>query len=119
MKVGYVLKMFPRLSETFVLNEILELEHQGLDVEIFSLNPPCDSRFHGLLARLKAPVNYLPRADSSQMWRALQSGRRHADIDPRLAGSAFLRSLDSKDQAASRFFFQAMHVASVVKERRI
>ena len=25
LKVGYILKMFPRLSETFILNEILEL----------------------------------------------------------------------------------------------
>ena len=31
-RIGYVLKRFPRLSETFVLNEILELERQGVDV---------------------------------------------------------------------------------------
>ena len=28
--IGYVIKMFPRLSETFILNEVLELELQGV-----------------------------------------------------------------------------------------
>ena len=30
LRVGYVLKKFPRISETFILNEILELERQGV-----------------------------------------------------------------------------------------
>ena len=32
MRIGYVLKMYPRFSETFILNEVLELERQGLVV---------------------------------------------------------------------------------------
>jgi hypothetical protein len=66
-RVAYVLKVFPRLSETFILNEILELERQGIAVEIFSLNPPRDPRFHAELAELGAHVTYLPRADSTDM----------------------------------------------------
>lgn len=59
-RIAYVLKRFPRLSETFVLNELLELERQGVEVEIFSLlKPPPEGR-HALLAELKAPVHYLP-----------------------------------------------------------
>jgi len=34
MKVGYVVKMYPRFSETFILNEILELEKLGADIRI-------------------------------------------------------------------------------------
>lgn len=34
-RVGYVLKMYPRFSETFVVNEILALERQGLALDIF------------------------------------------------------------------------------------
>jgi len=37
MKVGYILGQFPKLSETFILNEILELIRRGHDVYIFSL----------------------------------------------------------------------------------
>ena len=40
MHLGYVLKKFPRASETFVLNEILAQQRQGADVTVFSLNKP-------------------------------------------------------------------------------
>ena len=36
-KIGYVLKRFPRLSETFILNELLELERLGSPIQIYSL----------------------------------------------------------------------------------
>lgn len=58
--VGYVLRRFPVLSETFVLNEILELEAQGFSVHIFSLEKPKDPCFHQNLSRLKAQITYLP-----------------------------------------------------------
>src|SRR5229473_6161142 len=55
-RVGYVAKVFPRLSETFVLNEIHELERQGIDVRIFSLHAPPAAVPHRLLSDLHAPV---------------------------------------------------------------
>ena len=51
MKIGYVIKMFPRISETFILNEILELERQGIEIVIFSLKKPNEGRFHQQLAQ--------------------------------------------------------------------
>lgn len=60
MRVGYVLKMYPRFSETFIVNEVLAHEAAGLDLEILSLRFPTDGRFHEALARVRAPVTYLP-----------------------------------------------------------
>ena len=60
LRVGYVLKMFPRLSETFILNELLELERQGATPSVFSLMHPRDGRFHGRLAELKLRAEYFP-----------------------------------------------------------
>jgi glycosyltransferase involved in cell wall biosynthesis len=60
MRVGYVLKMYPRFSETFILNEILAHQSAGLDLEIFSLRLPNDGRFHEALADVVAPVTYIP-----------------------------------------------------------
>lgn len=72
-RIGYVLKMFPRFSETFIVSEILALEEQGADLEIFSLRTPNDGRFHADLARVQAPVHYLQpgtlRAES--LWSAV------------------------------------------------
>jgi colanic acid/amylovoran biosynthesis glycosyltransferase len=59
-RVAYVLKQFPKFRETFVLNEILELERQGVYVEIFSLQRPWYEPRHALLSKLKAPIAYLP-----------------------------------------------------------
>src|SRR5512138_92278 len=73
MNVGYVLKMYPRFSETFVLNEILELERQGVQVRIFSLVKPDDGRFHARLSQVRAKVTYLPeypRHQFGQVWPA-------------------------------------------------
>lgn len=46
MKIGYVLKIFPKISEKFVTNEILELIKMGHDVHIFSIYHP-NKRFIG------------------------------------------------------------------------
>lgn len=58
--IGLVLETFPTLSETFIFNEILELERQGLDVHIFSLRRPSAPLNHSDMARVKAQVTYLP-----------------------------------------------------------
>jgi glycosyltransferase involved in cell wall biosynthesis len=78
--VGYVLRKFPVLSETFVLNEILALEERGIPVHIFALAPPRDPRFHEGVSRLKAEISYVP---GLQDWRALiRHARRQAQRSP-------------------------------------
>lgn len=59
LKIGYVLKRFPNLSQTFILNEILELERQGLQVEIISLSFPRNEPVHHAFKNLKARITYL------------------------------------------------------------
>jgi glycosyltransferase involved in cell wall biosynthesis len=60
MKIGYVLKMFPRLSETFILNEMLELERQGVEISVFSLREPNEELVHPAVRDLQASVHYVP-----------------------------------------------------------
>ena len=59
-RVGYIIKMFPRLSETFILNEVLELEQQGLALKIFSLKRPVDAVFHAQTRSVRSAISYLP-----------------------------------------------------------
>ncbi|GAA3279736.1 glycosyltransferase [Nesterenkonia halobia] len=80
--VGYVVKMYPRFSETFVVSEILAREAAGERVVIFSLRPSTDARFHPELARVEAPVIQLPRATSAgRLWEHLGA----AAEDPAIA----------------------------------
>jgi len=59
-RIGYLLKVFPRLSETFILNEVLELERQGVDLRIYSMNEPREPVTHRLFQRVRTGVDYLP-----------------------------------------------------------
>jgi glycosyltransferase involved in cell wall biosynthesis len=59
LRIGYVLKRFPHLSQTFILNEILELERQGVQVYILSLRSPRGEPTHGYLKNLRAQITYL------------------------------------------------------------
>jgi colanic acid/amylovoran biosynthesis glycosyltransferase len=58
--LGYVLKRFPRISETFVASELIELGRQGEQVTIFALSRPDEPFMHAFLYELKARVVYLP-----------------------------------------------------------
>ena len=70
-KVAYLLKTFPRLSETFVLNEILGLESLGMPLTIFSLRWPAAEPQHPAFSKLKSPVNYVPSLNWKFWPRAL------------------------------------------------
>jgi glycosyltransferase involved in cell wall biosynthesis len=59
-KIAYVVKRYPRYSETFIVNEILAHEAAGLSLEIFSLLPPVDTHFQDAISLVRAPVRYLP-----------------------------------------------------------
>jgi glycosyltransferase involved in cell wall biosynthesis len=58
--IVFVLKGYPRLSETFIANEIASLERRGMDIAIVSLRHPTDRLRHPVHAEIRAPVLYLP-----------------------------------------------------------
>lgn len=59
-KIAYLIKCFPRLSETFILHEVLELERQGLRLCIFSLLKPAGN-VNQAAREVGARVTYFPR----------------------------------------------------------
>ena len=59
-RVAFVVKGYPRLSETFIAQEILALEQRGLDILIVSLRHPTDRVSHPVHDQIRAPVLYLP-----------------------------------------------------------
>ena len=58
--VAVVVKGYPRLSETFIAQEILALEARGVPLEIWSLRRPTDRAVHPMHKRIRACVTYLP-----------------------------------------------------------
>ena len=78
-RVAFVLKGYPRLSETFIAQEILALEQKGLDIQIVSLRHPTDRARHPVHAQIAAPVLYLPeylKDEPRRVWAAWRRARR-------------------------------------------
>jgi colanic acid/amylovoran biosynthesis glycosyltransferase len=75
LRVGYVMKVYPRFSETFIVNEILAHEAAGLDVHLFSLRLPQETHFQDVLARVRAGVTYLGEGalKAEEFWRSLRA----------------------------------------------
>jgi len=64
--VAVVLKGYPRLSETFIAQELRALETRGLRLRLYSLRLPTDASVHPIHGEIRAPVVYLPE----YLWRA-------------------------------------------------
>ena len=100
--VAVVVKGYPRLSETFIAQEILALERLGLPLLIVSLRRPADGRVHELHRAIRAPVLHLPEYLRDSPGRVL-AGLTGQLTNPRLARTllAWLRDL-RRDPTANR-----------------
>jgi len=104
--VALVLKGYPRLSETFIAQEIAGLERAGLAARIYSMRRPTDARRHPVHDEIAAPVTYLPEYLYREPLRVLR-GWRKARLLPgyRHARARFLADLvrDMTPNRARRF----------------
>ncbi|NOZ39400.1 MAG: glycosyltransferase family 4 protein [Planctomycetes bacterium] len=112
-KVGYVLKRYPRFSETFVVNEILAHEAAGLAIEVFALRPNTDTHFQHAIADVRAPINHL-------RYGGIKAETLWCEID------AFAREFPEKSNLLSDAtgypaveVFQALLLARKIRERGI
>ncbi len=113
-RVAFVLKGYPRLSETFIAQEIRALEQRGLDILIVSLRHPTDPATHPVHQQIKAPVLYLPeylKDEPRRVWRGWRRARRMAGYGA--ARRAWLRDL-LRDPTPNRIrrFGQAVVLAA-------
>ena len=76
--LAIVLKGYPRLSETFIAQEVRALELRGFQLCIFSLRHPYDPASHPIHGEIKAEVHYLPEYLHQQPWRVLSATPRRA-----------------------------------------
>lgn len=101
-RVAVVLKGYPRLSETFIAQELLALERRGIPLEIWSLRRPTDRARHPMHAAIRAPVSYLPEYLHDAPLRVLR-GLASAALRPGFATLLRLFAGDLlRDPTASR-----------------
>ncbi|MEM9625389.1 MAG: glycosyltransferase family 4 protein [Pseudomonadota bacterium] len=92
-EIALVLKGYPRLSETFIAQEILGLEQRGIAIEIVSLRHPYDPSVHPIHEQIGAAVRYLPEYLYQEPLRVLRAWWRMR----RKPGYRKLRALWLKD----------------------
>ncbi len=124
MRVGYVVKEFPKVSETFICREILELERRGFDITVLTLRNTSRPARHGWLASIRAQViDCRPRCSFSQTWKVLkaQAERRPRHSDgiraavaqafecPSRSGRSYLGEASAVAEAAERFGIHHLH----------
>ncbi len=71
--VALVLKGYPRLSETFIAQEILELERAGFNIDLVSLRHPTDTKTHPIHDEVSATRHYLPEYLYQELWRVTRA----------------------------------------------
>jgi len=113
-KIAIILKGYPRLSETFIAQEIRALELRGLELCLFSLRRPTDSSSHPIHAEIEAAVVYLPeyvKDDIPRVVRCWLKVRRYPGY--KTAFKYFINDL-KRDFTANRMrrFAQALVLAS-------
>jgi len=112
--IAVILKGYPRLSETFIAQELHALEERGLSLALYSLRHPTDRETHPIHARIRAPVAYLPEylhREPARVWRAWRTARRLAGY--RAARAAWWRDLlRDRTRGRIRRFGQALVLAA-------
>lgn len=63
-RLAYIVSTWPRLSQTFVLTEVLALERRGVALRIFSIKEPENEPVHEDLRRVRAKATYLSLANN-------------------------------------------------------
>jgi glycosyltransferase involved in cell wall biosynthesis len=113
-RIAFVLKGYPRLSETFIAQEIAALEQRGLEILIVSLRHPTDGATHPIQQLIRAALLYLPEylyQEPRRVWRGWLRSRRQPGY--RRARAAWLADL-RRDPTPNRIrrFGQAMVLAA-------
>ncbi|MFO1175190.1 MAG: glycosyltransferase [Paracoccaceae bacterium] len=93
-RIVVLLKGYPRLSETFIAQELLGLEQAGFDLRLVSMRHPTDKKRHPVHDEIRAPVSYLPEYlhhEPLRVLRGLAAARRLPGF--RRAFSVFLNDL--------------------------
>ena len=113
-RIAVAMKGYPRLSETFIAQELLGLQQRGLAFEIWSLRHPTDAAKHLMHNQITAPVRYLPEYLHDEPGRVAR-GFLAALLRPGLLRllPVFLRDL-ARDRTRNRWrrFGQACVMAS-------
>ena len=122
--LGMILKGYPRISETFISNEIFLLEKLGFAIHLFSMRQPRENFTHASVKSIQAAVDYLPETLIKPLPRLLYHNIRLAAKKPGIYSAAlktaYRRFLRTRKSATIKHLLQAGYlVHRLLPERRV
>ncbi len=122
--LGMVLKGYPRISETFISNEILLLEKLGFNLHLFSMRRGRETFTHKSVQHIHARVDYLPETLLTSLPKFLYHNVQLAAKIPRTyaaaLNTAYRRFLRTHKSATIKHLFQAGYlVHHLLPNRRL
>ncbi len=119
--VGVLVKTWPKLSETFILEEILGLERLGQSLAIFALNAPSDRISHDAVAQVRAPVTCLAGGAASAD-HPLAAARAHLQAlvaAPLAYARALAATAARREPGRRRDFHRGVLLAQALRTQRV
>jgi len=114
--LGMILKGYPRISETFISNEIRLLEKFGFNLHLFSMRNPREDFSHESVKKIRARVDYLPETLLKPLPRLLYHNLILASKKPAVYAAAIItagrRFLRTRKSATIKHLFQAGYLAN-------
>ena len=115
--LGYIVSTWPRLSQTFILNEILALEARGRRLRIFSLKDPGGEPVHAEVAKVRAKVTYVSLA--SRRKEVLRANARLAREVPLRYWRTLLQAARFRSSGILRRFVQAGYLVDLLDQEPV
>ena len=118
--LGYVIRMFPQVSETFIANEILSLERLGIPLRIYSYRRPQEHVTHECVRLIQSPVTYLPDPLQNHIAELLSAQLAIARAEPRryVTTLQHVASASISDRSIEPWkrLLQAGHLATLLQQ---
>jgi glycosyltransferase involved in cell wall biosynthesis len=118
-RIAYLVKTFPKISETFVVREILALERQGVDLAIYALRRPEESKSHSINGAVRARVSYLPAVLAENRFGLLWTQLILLLRRPIRYVQALLFALGRAEAGRGKDFLQATYLARELVRTKI
>ena len=123
-RICYILKRYPRLSETFILNEIAVMEQLGSTLALFSLLQPEPPPHHPMVKTIKAPLYHLPATIYAKVETLVKAHIAGFLAAPLRYGRALYRAVYSSLQSKHpvgvwKQFARAGFVAHICRRERV
>ena len=115
--VAYILSAWPRVSETFILNEVIAVERAGVPLRIFSLKEPSPAPVHPKTQQMQAPFTCL--AEALRWRRPLGASLRLLSRHPVRYFRALREAIRYRCTSGAHRFMQAVCLADVLRQEPV